>query len=54
MSGSIEPSDLKLDQSFCLVTDEENVAWLRLIKKEKASESPEPNLVFQFAVWKRA
>lgn len=53
VSGSIEPDDLRLDQAFCLVTDEENVAWMRLTKKEKTSSSSHPNLMFQIAVWKR-
>lgn len=52
VAGSIEPDDLKLDQAFCVVTDEENVAWLRLVKKVKNPSPNDPDLVFQFAVWK--
>jgi hypothetical protein len=54
VAGNLEPQDLKLDQSFCLLTDQENVVWLRLLKKEKRTSGDDPDLVFQMASWKRS
>ncbi|HEV7652689.1 MAG TPA: hypothetical protein VGP26_31425 [Actinophytocola sp.] len=53
VSGSIEPKDLEVGQSFCVITDEENIASLKLTGKPR-SGSEDPNLKFELTVWKRS
>jgi hypothetical protein len=54
VAANIEPGDLTVrEDAFCVITDQENVAWLNLVAKETASNS-DPNLVFRLVVWHRA
>ncbi|GAB3432096.1 hypothetical protein [Actinophytocola sediminis] len=51
VSGSIEPADLHRGQSFCVVTDEDNIAALTLTDKPRSS-GDDPDLRFELTVWK--
>lgn len=53
VSGSVKHDDLEIGQSFCVITDEENVALLKLIDKS-SNGYLDPDLKFELTVWKRS
>jgi hypothetical protein len=51
VAANIEPGDLDARKdAFCIVTSQNNVAWLNLLAKETVANS-DPNLVFRLVVW---
>ena len=54
----VPPADLLAGRiAFCVVTDEGNVSWLRLVRTTQASPCPMdtcPNLVFRQTLWRPA
>jgi hypothetical protein len=41
---------MRPDDAFCVVTDEDRVAWLRLVSKQ----GNPARLVFELVVWRRS
>jgi hypothetical protein len=46
----VDPVDMAPGDAFCVITDEDNVAWLRLVSKD----GPWGRLVFELVVWRRS
>ncbi|WP_405858592.1 hypothetical protein OG361_30470 [Streptomyces sp. NBC_00090] len=51
--GEISDSDMNLGQAFCVITDEDAVVWMKLVKKSPGSVNGD-NLTFLATLWKPA
>jgi hypothetical protein len=47
---AVDDVDMRPDDAFCVVTDEDRVAWLRLVSKQ----GNPARLVFELVVWRRS
>lgn len=51
--GDRNPWDLRPGEAFCVITDRENVTWIRFVKSVDRGLD-HPDLHFEFTLWRRA